>query len=407
MLLPSILSNHATNRLGSYPDPFPVAESLSTMSNTASAPTAGPLHLRSIQYLRAIAAMMVAYFHAIDQIPAYRPLFDRYLLGNLNLASGVDIFFVISGFIMMISNGNSRPGSFAIRRIIRIVPLYWFLTAALAMLALWAPVQFRTTVVSAAAVTKSLLFIPYLNPGHPGEVFPLLVPGWSLNLEMFFYLIFAFVLLAPGRWRLWIVGAIFGALVSWGLAAKGAVAPEILFYTDVRLLEFWLGMLIAHFTLKNSLHVSPAAAIALMAGGFAVLLTGFPVDYLVRGSFVRAILGNVLPSAAVIVGAIAAERGGWVGKHPWLHWMGDASYSIYLTHIFSLGAARFAWTQFRLDGQGLGHAAVFAVFGMICVIAGASLIYNAVEKPTLHVLQRLLKTRERQRTPGVVKPTTA
>src|SRR5262249_15244130 len=86
------------------------------------------MHLRSIQYLRAVAALMVAYFHTVDQIPAYRPLFERYLLGNLNLASGVDIFFVISGFIMLVSNRNSRPVSFAVRRVIRIVPLYWFLT---------------------------------------------------------------------------------------------------------------------------------------------------------------------------------------------------------------------------------------------------------------------------------------
>jgi exopolysaccharide production protein ExoZ len=373
------------------------------MSTPTRPSQSGPLHLRSIQYLRAVAAVMVAYFHAVDQIPAYKPLLDRYLLGNLNLASGVDIFFVISGFIMLISNRNSAPVSFAIRRVIRIVPLYWFLTVALALLALWLPEQFRTTVVSGAAVIKSLLFVPYLNPGHPGEVFPLLVPGWSLNLEMFFYLVFAFVLLAAGPWRLWIVGAIFGVLVLLGLAGKGtAAAPELLFYTDVRLLEFWLGMLIAHFTLQDSLRLSRFAAIALMVAGFAVLLTGFPVNGLPAGSFFRTVLGNVLPSAAVIVGAITMERNGWVGQHRWLHWLGDASYSIYLTHIFSLGVARFIWARFGLEGGGLGLAAAFALFGMLCVIAGAWLIYNTVEKPTLGALQRLLKARR----PAGATPTT-
>jgi len=374
------------------------------MSTQASPSSSGALHLRSIQYLRAVAAVMVAYFHTVDQIPAYRPLFERYLLGNLNLASGVDIFFVISGFIMLISNRNSTPVSFAIRRVIRIVPLYWFLTVALALLALWQPAQFRTTVVSGAAVLKSLLFVPYLNPGHPGEVFPLLVPGWSLNLEMFFYLVFAVVLLAAGRWRLWIVGSIFGALVLLGLAGKGTrVAPELLFYTDVRLLEFWLGMLIAHFTLADSLRLSRFVAIVLMVAGFAVLLTGFPVNGLQPGGFPRTVLGNVLPSAAVIVGAIAMERNGWVGQHPWLHWLGDASYSIYLTHIFSLGAARFVWARLGLEGGGLGLAVGFAFFGMISVIAGAWLIYNTVEKPTLSVLQQLLKARR----PAAAMPSSA
>ena len=366
------------------------------MSTPSSASKSGALHLRSIQYLRAIAAVMVAYFHAIDQIPDYRPWFDRYLLGHLNLASGVDIFFVISGFIMLISNRNSTPVSFAIRRAIRIIPLYWLLTLALALLALWQPLQFRTTVVSGTAILKSLLFIPYLNPGHPGEVFPLLVPGWSLNLEMFFYLVFAFVLLATAGRRLWIVGAVFGVLVLLGPIARPlGVAAELLFYTDVRLLEFWLGMLIAHFVLHDRLRVSRAAAVALIVAGFGVLLSGFPVNGLEPGSFARTVLGNVLPSAAVIVGAIAMERNGWIAEHAWLHWMGDASYSIYLTHIFSLGAARFIWARLGLEAGGLPSAAAFAVFGMLCVMAGAWLVYNTVEKPTLNVLQRLLKARHR------------
>ncbi len=376
------------------------------MTDPASPSSSHPLHLRSIQYLRAVAAVMVAYFHAIDQVPAYLPVFKRYLGGSLNLASGVDIFFVISGFIMLVSNRNSTPGRFALRRIIRIVPLYWILTVALAVLALLQPAQFRTTVMSAGDLVKSLLFIPYVNRGHPGEVFPLLVPGWSLNLEMFFYLIFAFVLLIGARWRVWVVGAIFGALVGVGLAAKGYAPAELLFYTDVRLLEFWLGMLIAHLTLSGSLTLPPFAAVGLIATGFLVLLTGFPVGSLTPGGFPQVVLGNVLPSAAVIVGAITLERRGWVGQHPWLHWMGDASYSIYLTHIFSLGAARFVWARLGWDGGGLPGAGAFAVFGMTCVMAGAALIYYSVEKPTLNVLQRLL-TRHPKGPAPLAKPTTA
>src|SRR5262249_18342492 len=107
----------------------------------------------------------------------------------------------------------------------------------------------------------------------------------------------------------------------------------------------------------------------------------------------RNVLGNALPAAAVIVGAISLERNGWIGQHPWLHWMGDASYSIYLTHIFSLGVARFAWTALGLDGAGVACALGFGIFGMLCVLAGAWLVYNSIEKPTLNALQRLVKTR--------------
>ena len=162
-------------------------------------------------------------------------------------------------------------------------------------------------------------------------------------------------------------------------------------------------MLIAHFVQQDSLRISRVSAIALIVVGFGVLLTGFPVNGLAPGTLPRTVLGNVLPSAAVIVGAICLERNGWMGQHPWLHWLGDASYSIYLTHIFSLGVARFVWARMGLDSGGLGLAVAFALFGMICVIGGAWLTYNSVEKPTLSALQRLLKTRR----PAVAKPTIA
>lgn len=349
---------------------------------------------------------MVAYFHAIEQIPQYASYFDKYLLGRLNLAAGVDVFFVISGFIMLITNRNGTPGKFAIRRIIRIVPLYWFLTLLLIFLALWLPSQFRTTVVSASAIAKSLLFIPYLNPGHPGEVFPLLVPGWTLNLEMFFYAVFALVLFAPARFRVAAVGMVLGTLVLVGVATHGrGIAPELLFYTDARLLEFWLGMLIAHLLVKDSLHLPAGLCIVLIVCGFVLLLTGFPVNLLGVGDFTRNIASNVLPAAAIILGTVCLERAGAVRNHPWLRWLGDASYSIYLTHIFSLGVARFAWRGMGLERDGLAYAAGFAVFGMVLVVAGAWLVYSAVEVPVLTALQRLIE--RRRRAPATAMPNIA
>jgi exopolysaccharide production protein ExoZ len=126
--------------------------------------------LLTVQYLRAIAALMVAYFHTMIQIPAYTHYFRQYLLGSQALSSGVDIFFVISGFIMLISNRNTRPGVFAVRRVIRIVPLYWVLTAVTACLTLLYPQLFRTTVLSLEYFLKSLFFIPYANPGQGHEL---------------------------------------------------------------------------------------------------------------------------------------------------------------------------------------------------------------------------------------------
>ena len=109
---------------------------------------------------------------------------------------------MISGFIMVLTSSNAAPRDFAVRRIIRIVPLYWTLTGALMLLALWKPEAFRATAASLEYLVKSLLFIPYPNPGQGGQLFPLLVPGWSLNLEMFFYAVFTATLFPPRRRRI-------------------------------------------------------------------------------------------------------------------------------------------------------------------------------------------------------------
>ena len=398
LLLARILSNHGSDlRLERNPQNFPM---------TPVPPTSGQLHLRGIQYLRAIAALMVAYFHSLEQIPAYTPYFERYLGGRLNLASGVDIFFVISGFIMLVTNRNGTPGKFVVRRLIRIVPLYWILTVLLVLLAVWLPAQFRTTAVSATAIAKSLLFIPYMNPGHGGEIWPLLVPGWTLNLEMFFYAVFALALFVPARFRVAAVGLVLGSLVLVRVVTGGhAMAPELLFYTDTRLLEFWLGMLIAQLLINDSLHLPRGVCIALLLCGFVMLLTGFPVDWLGVSHLTHDIASNILPAGAIILGMVCLEKRGSVGNHPWLHWLGDASYSIYLTHLFSWGAARFAWHALGLEHEGFGYAVAFYAFGMLLVVAGAGLVNTAVEMPVTKLLQRL--TERRRRVPPAALPNIA
>src|ERR1019366_6102481 len=115
---------------------------------------------------------MVALFHAQTQVPVFQPFFDAHLIGRLNLAAGVDIFFVISGFIMMVSHKDSTPLQFVVRRIIRIAPLYWVLTTVLVIATWILPGMFRTTVVTFAGFWKSLLFIPYATAAHPADVFP-------------------------------------------------------------------------------------------------------------------------------------------------------------------------------------------------------------------------------------------
>ena len=97
-----------------------------------------PQKLQSVQYLRAIAALMVAYLHLPEQIAAYSPLLTGpSWIGVTNFGFGVDIFFVISGFIMVATSQRLGPITFLWRRLIRIVPLYWIATMALVGAALF------------------------------------------------------------------------------------------------------------------------------------------------------------------------------------------------------------------------------------------------------------------------------
>ena len=111
---------------------------------------------------------------------------------------------------------RTTPLQFMTNRIVRIVPLYWLITLAVAAMAFTVPSLFRGVVLTPELVVKSLLFIPHYYPGMPTRVWPLLLPGWTLNYEMVFYLVFAIALLLPRRLMIPVIAALFTAVVASG-----------------------------------------------------------------------------------------------------------------------------------------------------------------------------------------------
>lgn len=339
------------------------------------------VRLQGLQYLRALAAVMVAIFHCSAQIEGYFPY-----LRCPQLATGVDIFFVISGFIMAVTGTRLTAGEFIARRLVRIVPLYWLLTTVLAVLAWWLPEMFRTTVLTPGSYFLSLLFIPFHNAGQAGMLRPLLVPGWSLNYEMFFYAVFAAVLWwRPQRLAL-LIGLIMGALVVLGSRLPG-------FYTEPIILEFWLGVLIARTCQR--VRLSAVASAGVLVAGMVTLLSThfFPLQE--------------LAAAALVLGVVCWER---TGKLP--AWrlgaaLGDASYSLYLTHLFVLGVTRAVWLAlFQEGGHGVG-AAGFATVSMVAVLAVALACHRWVEAPITQTLHRLWLAPTRAARPQVRPATPA
>lgn len=150
------------------------------------------------------------------------------------LREGVALFFIISGYAMVASTtqGSHTPWRFLVRRIRRIGPLYWFATACAA-----AGSRDWTHLVG------SILFIPTIDPATAQVVSPVLNVGWTLNLEMAFYTLFALAMALPCRAAIWTVIVVL-VLLS-GAARVSDVGPILVFYGQPLLLDFAVGMLIA------------------------------------------------------------------------------------------------------------------------------------------------------------------
>ncbi len=311
-------------------------------------------HFRSIHYLRAVAAIMVVVFHLFSNV--------KFMLADLPhvlwLRGGVDIFFVISGFVMVQSTTGRAvtPSQFIGQRAMRIVPMYWIATLAV-MMQIEGEWAFKV---------QSLLFIPATNP-ESGLMQPVLEPGWTLNYEMFFYAVFAAALFLKESLRFPAITMIFAALAIFGGAAENGNLAE--FYTRPIMLEFVLGMAIARFSLR--LHV-----IAVPAGVAAMILlqpVGFDRLYT---------LG--LPAALIVAGALSYEDR--LPNWKLADFLGSASYSIYLFHLLALGFVVKLWAS----AESSKELFVIVSFGFM-VLAGCG-VYWALERPVMALLSRL-KTR--------------
>ena len=282
-----------------------------------------------MQDLRALAALVVTLSHIMGDI-AYHggpSLFSRYYAG----AAGVDLFFVISGFVMVYASSDlfaawGGPAIFLGRRLARIVPLYWVATGVYALVQIG---QGKWGLVRPDLVLTSLVFWPYADA--EGLHLPIYGIGWTLDCEMFFYLVFALGL--PFRRRLG-VPLVAGGLLGLVLLGSLVVLPQPLrFLVNPILIDFLLGMGLGtlylagwRFTPRLAL-----AAVLLAAALFAAAtLAGFNAVPNVPDRFPRWIAWGI-PAALLFAGAVLREDR---AAAPWpaLVLLGDASYAIYLLH---------------------------------------------------------------------------
>lgn len=226
--------------------------------------------LPGIQVLRAVAALMVVIHHAELGTVMGFALGARHLF--LVGSAGVDVFFVISGFIMLVSSRRlfgtkGAPATFLMRRVIRIVPLYWAMTTVYVAGFLLAPSLLGRS-VSAGTMATSYAFWPHL--GLDGTFHPILVVGWTLNYEMFFYALFAVaVLLQRGRAVILLTAALVAVVVLRALV--GGPTSPLAFWGEPIVLEFIAGILVGLAYEYRLLLPRRIAGAAIVAGSSAFL----------------------------------------------------------------------------------------------------------------------------------------
>lgn len=320
----------------------------------------------SIQYLRGLAAMAVVLSHVAGHAGL------TFAAG----AAGVDVFFVISGFVMwtVTSRRPTKPGPFMVDRLTRIAPPYMLLTVAVYLIASYLPGVFPNMRTSLPHMLMSALFIPHINLF--GEPFPQVVPGWTLTYEIFFYILFAAGLLAPVRQRAWTCTAAIGLLVGIGLLTHSAF-EAVNTYTNPLLLEFAAGLWLGVAWKSDSLPRARWGGIVLLAGLTA--FAGWEILFGTQPQGFRAFVWGV-PATLIVAGLLTIEQRLGLMRSPFLLLLGNASYSIYLTNVFVAAAA---W-------RALGHISLPGYFGaaIVASAAGGVMFWRVVERPITQLARR-------------------
>ncbi|HDG7934345.1 acyltransferase [Klebsiella pneumoniae] len=322
--------------------------------------------INNIQLLRFLAVLMVVLYHSSGTMSVYDINFVDFTgVGHWG-AYGVDIFFVISGFIMAMIDDNKKktPAQFAKDRIKRIVPLYWILTLSIVFLQLLLPSSFNTLTLSSEHVILSLLFIS----GYADYNYPSLYVGWSLELEMLFYALFSLSLFIKNkRLRVFVVGGAIITLSSLSMINSIAI-------------EFVLGVVVYYVTTKIkekiifSWYIFPVSIVIYV---FAIWLLS--VTSGAGGGKQTIVIGGA--SMLLVLVAVCC---GDLAKKNIMTYIGDASYSVYLVQVFTIPfALRLLHHFFSINGwAAIIIATIFTLGAGVCC-------YELVECKTTGVLRKI------------------
>lgn len=326
----------------------------------------------SLQYLRIIAASMVVLMHVTFSLKSQlnSPTTAEWAFG----AKGVDLFFIISGFIMVYITDSAKtaPLKFFFRRFSRVAPTYWLITLVVIGIGLVAPSLLKSGKLDIAHVIASFLFIPWDHPVNI-STFPVLQVGWSLNAEAEFYTIFAISMAISHKLRVFTASLFILFLVTLGYIFEPA-NETLAALTSTVMIEFVFGMVIA------SLHISriqfqDAFGIIMLSAGVIWL---FLFD--VNGVYDKSRwYQSGLPAFLIVWSLVNFEMRRPFRMGSLMDLMSRASYALYLTHFFVVGLLREVWPPALVGGIFFDLLFIFVLFATSWVVA--ILFYQIVERP--------------------------
>ncbi|OQP62016.1 hypothetical protein A3860_30500 [Niastella vici] len=361
------------------------------------------MKLHSIQFLRAVAAILVVYTHSIGMQANFSNSSQQsfFYLRNFGCI-GVDLFFVISGFIItLIANnytGTSQGLLFLKKRFMRINPIYYIASLLyLGVLAVQIWATNKSFYLPLGSILNSLSDTIMIFPvsGDMSVYSPLLLLGWTLCFEWFFYIIFFTLVIFNTRNKV-----IFLILAMTLLTVLGYIIKpsdfRLIFVTNPIILEFLLGIIICWIYLNTKTISVPIAATCLLLGlGCYIYLIfyGYGDVYHYKNvlsgqlSMKRFLIWGI-PSCLIVAGSIFLERNGkgnWIWKNKWMQLSGDASYSIYLSHLIVFELFNIL---FKKNGSFLPADMNIILVLSVSLLMGLG-FYKIIEKPLLQYINKI------------------
>ncbi|MEO1964693.1 acyltransferase [Hyphomonas sp.] len=335
--------------------------------------------LHSINTIRTLSCISIAIFHITEFVNASS---DTVTL-PFTAAPGFHLFLLISGFTLVyITNPNDQPVPFMMKRAVRILPLYWLMTAVAILMVAFKPWLLPKAELSLEHIVQSFLLLPYYDLRD--RLHPILYVGWTLGYIMLFYLMFAISLMAKAKHQIPLTIAMTVGLI---VAAQWFPTPAFReFYGDPILLEFASGCIIG-LALRQPAVIAfikrtPMWPFALIGAAGLCVAAWLHYDGWAK-------IATFAPPAALLVFAAAGQD---IFRTPLNNAVfrlgGQISYGIYLIHPIILPVLAVMIFE-HIDNGLLGAALIFATVLPIS-IGLAYLSFRYFETPSNKWLRRVL-----------------